>query len=209
MQIELLNLSGGTPKATAMWDGSVRVVESHGRYADAVARGNCYAVFDTAGHTVPSGLSTAPINVSIYNPIGSGVFLSLIYANIFYTVVQATVGAVWVGVTPTGSAATTGTALATQNCNGSAGVGKVKGLTTATLPAVPTIIADLGAGLTGAATTIPYLPGLFRFFDGLVGVGPGGALSFQMSQAGPATGAWGGWIWEEVPMSGAGPALVA
>lgn len=209
MQVELLNLASAPVKASAMWDGSQRVVESHGRYADAVARGNCYTVSDTSGHTTPAGLSTAPLSVSLYNPLGSGVFLSLIYAAANFSVVFAAVATVWVGVNPTASAATTGTALATQNCNGGGGTGKVKGFTTATLPALPTIIGELGQGGTGAVNLLPSYPALFKWFDGLIGVGPGGALSIQMAAASGAAGTWATWIWEEVPQSGSGPASVA
>lgn len=208
MQVELLNLAGGPIKATAMWDGSQRVVEAHGRYADAVARGNCYTVSDTAFHTQPAGLSTAPICVSLYNPIGSGVFLSLIYAAANEGVAWPAASIVWVGVNPAGSAATTGTKLATQNCNGSGGQGKVQGLTTATLPATPTILADLGVGLTGAIT-VQTQAGMYRWFDGVIGVGPGGALSIQCSTVSGTNGLAVTWIWEEVPQSGAGPSLAA
>ena len=209
MQIELLSLSQAPVKATSMWDGAQRVVEAHGRYADAVARGNCYTVSDTAGHLTPAGLSTAPVSVSLYNPVGSGVFLSLIYAAANISVVFAAIATVWVGVNPTGSAATTGTKIAVQNCNGGGGQGKVQGLTTATLPATPTIFAELGQGLTGAVNLLPYSPSLFKWFDGLIGVGPGGALSIQMAAASAAAATWATWIWEEVPQSGSGPSLTA
>lgn len=208
MQIELLNLQNAPVKASSMWDGSQRVVESHGRYADAVARGNCFAVSDTAPHTQPAGLSTAPICVSLYNPLGSGVFLSLYYASANELVAWPAASIVWIGVNPTGSAATTGTAIAAQNCNGGGGTGKVKGFTTATLPATPTILADLGVGLTGAIT-VQTQAGLFRWFDGMIGVGPGGALSVQVSTVSGTTGLAVSWIWEEVPMSGSGPTLTA
>lgn len=202
MQIELLNITAGTVKGTSNYDGSMRVVEAHGRYADAVSRGRCYTVSDTAGHTTPAGLSTAPVSVSLYNPVNSGVFLSLLYAAANFSVVFAAVATVWVGVTPTGSAATTGTKIATQNCNGGGGQGQVQGLTTATLPATPTILGELGQGGTGAVNLLPSYPALFKWFDGILGVGPGGALSIQCAAASGASGTWATWIWEEVPTSG-------
>ena len=208
MQIELFNAVGSPVKATGLWDGSTRIVEAHGRYHDAVARGNCYTVSDTAGRTQPAGLSTAPIAVTLYNPLGSGVFLSLLYAAANELVAWPATAICWVGINPTGSVASTGTALAPQNCNGTGSVGKVKPLTTATLPAVPTIFADLGVGLTGAIT-VTTQAGLFRWFDGILGVGPGGALSIQVSTVSGSSGLAATWIWEEVPQSGSGAALAA
>lgn len=196
-----LALAGSTSLgARQMGDGTLGVADAHGRYVESVLSGNCYVVADTAPHTQPAGLSTAPVCVSLYNPLGSGVFLSLLYCSASEMVAWPAAALVWVGVNPTGSAATTGTALATQNCNGGGGTGKVKGLTTATLPAVPTIIGDLGVGITGAITTAPQA-GLFRFFDGLIGVGPGGALSVQVSTVSGTTGLAVTWMWEELPLS--------
>lgn len=209
MQIELLANSGATPKLTSSWDGAARVVEAHGRYHDAVARGNCYTVGDTAGRTIPAGLSTSPITVSLYNPLGSGIFMSLLYASLNLLVATTAAAAVWIGINPTGSVATTGTALATQNSNGNGSTGKVKGLTTATLPATPTIFGELGAALTGAITVVTGFPGYSRWFDGALGVGPGGCLSIQMSTAGGTSSGLANWIFEEIPMSGSGLAGVA
>lgn len=77
MQLEFIAFSGGTLKGTAEFDDSERVVMAHGRFADPTARNNVYMVSDTGGQTAPAGLSTAPATVSLYNPIGSGVFCSL------------------------------------------------------------------------------------------------------------------------------------
>ena len=209
MQIELINAVGGTPKATALWDGSARAVQAHGRYYDAVARGNCYTVSDTAGRVEPAGLTTAPIACTLYNPLGSGVFLSLLYASANILVANVAAALAWIGVNPTGSVATTSSnSLTPQNCNGTGSTGKVKGFNTATLPALPTIIADLGTILTGSITTVVQAS-LFRWFDGGIGIGPGGALSIQVSTATAAASTAMTWIWEEVPQSGSGAALVA
>lgn len=179
-------------------DFVVETADFHGRYTNAVLNGNCYGVFDTAGAQLPSGLSTAPVTVSLYNPLGSGVNLVLLYAELLLTVVTVAIAAVWIGINPTGAAPTTGTKKTTQNMNGSGGQGKIQALTTATLPAVPTIIGTLGVAATGAVNLLPSFPGLFKWFDGIIQVGPGGALSFQMSQVSAAAAGWGGWIWEEI-----------
>jgi hypothetical protein len=182
-------------------DGTAGVADCHARYTALVAQGNVYGVFDTVGHTIPAGLSTAPTTVSLYNPIGSGVTAYLLWAGVQQAVVNAAITALWIGRNP-GQALTavTGTALAVQNQNGGSGVGKISALTTATLVAAPTICWFLGMGLTGAVTTIPGLPPFGAFIDGLVSVAPGGALSFQASAATAASSSWGGWIWVEEPL---------
>lgn len=216
MQIEALNLPGGNVKASAMWDGALRIVQSHGRYADAVARGSVFSVADIAGQTIPSGLNTAPATTTLWNPPGSGVFCSVLYGNVFQTIIWAAVAAVWVGVgapsqtSPLNTAATMATnSVGGRGLAGSRVVALTPGTGAILLPTTPTIIADLGAALRGAVTTLPYATGLGRWFDGLIGIPPGGTLSFQASAVGPTSGSWGCWIWEEVPMSGAGTSLTA
>jgi hypothetical protein len=183
-----------------MVDGTMSVADAHARYTALVAAGKVFGVFDTVGHTIPAGLSTAPTTVSLYNPIGSGVQVSLLWAGLQNVVVNAAANALWIGRTPgqagTGTAVT-GTALAVQNQNGSAGTGAVIAYTTATLNVAPTIAWLLGVGLTGAITTIPGLPAFGQFIDGLVQCQPGGSLSFQASAATAASSSWGGWIWVE------------
>lgn len=188
--------------ARQMGDGTVGVADCHGRYTESVLNGNVYFVGDTAGRTTAAGLTTAPVCVSLYNPLGSGVVLSLLYASAQFLVAFAAASAIWIGLTPTGTAtATTGTAINATNCKGTVGGSKVQALTTATLPATPTIIADLGVGLTGAITTVPQVQSMYRWFDGAIQVGPGGALSLQVSTASGTSSSLMNWMWEEIPIA--------
>lgn len=204
--IQGVNAAGANPAIAALSTGIVENADAYGRYTAAVLRGNCYALFDATGKTIPAGLSTAPVNVTLYNPLGSGVILSLLYSSLAFTIVQVAVTAYWIGVTPglpgaPSATAVTGTVSNPTNMNGGGSNGKVRGFTTATLATVPVIGWQLGAGLTGAATTIPVSPGFVTWHDGLLQVGPGGSMSFQGSAVGPTNGAWGGWIFEELPTS--------
>lgn len=135
-------------------------------------------------------------------------------------VIFAAAAIAWVGVTPPNVTAPTWTTYLTpSNCRGGLGGSRVIPMSgTIVLPTTPTILADLGVGLHGAITTQAQAgaiasqqqpQGFARFFDGAIGVGPGGTLSFQVSTAGGASGCAATWIWEEIPQYGFGPALAA
>jgi hypothetical protein len=145
-------------------------------------------------------LSASPTTVTLNNPVGSGVNGVIIYAGVTFIVAFAAGAIVWIGAnTNSLAAATTGTAAVVRNCLlGSSNVPRIQAFTTATLPAVPVAVAVLGAGLTGAITTVPHAQTLGRFFGGSLIMAPGSALSFQASTASGASGAAGEWIWEEV-----------
>lgn len=209
MQLELLAFSGGTVKGTAEYENSERVVYGHGRYADPVARNNVFTASDTTFVTIAAGLTTAPTNVTLFNPIGSGVFCSVLAASLDEGTLVAAAAIVWIGVNPSGSVtAVTGTSLPPQTARGGLSGSRVIVMTgTIALPALPTIIADLGVALHGALTSQVQC-NYYRWFDGAIGVGPGGALSIQMSTASGA-GSAATWIWEEIPMYGTGPSQVA
>ena len=215
MQVELLNLAGGPVKGSTMWDGASRVVQAHGRYADAVVRGNVFQVSDTAGNLIPAGLSTAPTTVTLYNPLGSGVFLSLLYAAVNTTVLFAVTSVMWVGVTPPSVTAPTFTTYmpATNTSRGGVGGSRVMPLGSSggaiALPTVPTILGELGLITHGAVNLLPYASSLSKWFDGVIGVGPGGTLSIQSALVGPTAGCFATWIWEEIPQYGSGPSLAA
>lgn len=203
MQLELLNVTSGPVKATSNYDGANRMVRGHGRYQDSLLRNNVFEVSDTAGKTIPSGLSTAPTTVTLFNPIGSGVFCSILYAAVNLSVIGAPIGVVWIGVTPPSPTAVTytGTNLIASSKGGVSGSRVFPCSGTIALPSTPTILGELGVYATGAVTLLPLFPALYKWFDGAIGVGPGGTLSFQASQVGGTSGAWGTWLWEEIPIA--------
>ena len=60
-------------------DGALRVGGEHGRYYEAVARGNTFIQTTTVlGLAIPIYTATAP-RVALFNPLGSGVNASLMY----------------------------------------------------------------------------------------------------------------------------------
>ena len=168
-------------------------------FEEAVKRGRVFAVASQAGVTSQAGLSATTPVLTLPNPAGSGVRGKLWYAAATFTVAFATAGAVWlaVGTNPV-AAAVTGT-LTTAHRNLKLG-GQAPGIVpmlAATLPAAPVGISLLGAGLTGAITTIPVIQVLERWFNGAVLIEPGTNVSLQTGVASGASGMFCEYIWEE------------
>lgn len=174
--------------------------DAHGRYFEAVSRGNVFFVADQTGKTVPAGLSASPTTVTLFNPKNSGINAAILFAAIDFIVAFAAGAAVWLAANtdPTAAAASGTAAVPVNALLGSTKTPTVKAFTAATLPAAPVAIAQLGAGLTGAITTAPVSQPFYREFAGGLVLGPGAALSFQASTVGGAAAAFGEWAWEEV-----------
>lgn len=190
---------GAAVPQTANFDASTRTLDAHARFQDAVLRGNVFSVVDTAGHTSPAGLSTSPINVSLYNPVGSNTLAVIWRADIFAIVAFTAAAAVWLAVL-TSATATTGTNLAATNMlTGASNTSVCKGLTTATLAANPTQVMLTGAGLTGAITVETMAKnGGAGWVDGAIVLSPGQTLVVVTSTASGASGLLCGFAWEEM-----------
>ena len=172
-------------------------------FQEAVLRGNCYTITAAAGVTTQAGLSATTPTLTVANPIGSGINAVLWYAGVTYTVVFAAVAAVWLAAgTNTNAAAVTGTnAPLRRNCLlGSGNNPKVNVFLAATLPAAPTAIDLMGAGLTGAVNLFPQIQTLAKWYNGAFVLQPGTNISIQTSAASGTNGQWAAFKWEEVPV---------
>jgi len=170
-------------------------------YQEAVSTGNVYMVANQAGITTQAGLSATTPALTLYNPVGSGVKGVLVYAGCINTVAFAAASVIWLGAnTNLSAAAVTGTlTTAHRNANlGSASGNKIQSLLAATLPAAPVAVSTLGVGLTGAITTTPQISTLARYYDGIITIDEGAALSFQTSTASGTNGFFGEFIWFEI-----------
>ena len=196
-------LAAGAPASIRLLgDATVGTADCHARYQEAVYRGNVYSVADTAFHTMPSGLSASPINVSLYNPIGSGKNASIWFANMVEGVAWPAAAIIWLAVYTNLTVATTGTALAPINTlTGAVGSGAIKGLTTATLNATPTAMLILGVGLTGAITVETQGKPVGGWLDGSFILSPGQTAVIASSTVSGTTGAAVSWLYEEFPVA--------
>ena len=173
--------------------------------AAAVARGRVFGVANQAGVTSQAGLSATTPVLTLANPNGSGVAGKLWFAGVTFTVVFATVGAIFVAVgTNPVAAAVTGTLTTAHRNLKLGGVlaqgNKVAPLLAATLPAAPVAVSLLGAGLTGAVNLFPQMQVLGRAYNGSILIMPGTNLSIQTGVASGASGTFCEYIWEEVDL---------
>ena len=173
---------------------------SQSAFQAAVERGNVFAVANQAGVTSQAGLSATTPVLTLANPAGSGKNLILWYAGASFTVAFATAGAIFAAVgTNTIAAAVTGTkTTAHRNLKLGGGEPSIVPLLAATLPAAPVAVGILGAGLTGAITTIPGVPSYERWFNGSIIITPGTNFSLQTGVASGASGMFCEYVWEEV-----------
>lgn len=109
-----LNGGSGTPAPfTASTTGAQRVTDAHGRYFEAVSRGNVYFLSVAAGApTAYVGAGGGTPLMAVHNPAGSNKFLALLCASAVPRAISATIGntgiELWAGasVTPTGTQTT-------------------------------------------------------------------------------------------------------
>lgn len=134
--------------------GSQRVADGLGRYADAVLRGRVYTACNQAAVTSGAGLSATVATLSLTNPVNSTVNLILLDAGFTFSTAAAAATSVYLAATLVSATAVTHTtpgvvrsALWTgQAATGNAGLVD----TVATLPAAPLIARVLlGSGTTG------------------------------------------------------------
>ncbi len=204
MFAELRNLiTGAVNVARGSYDNSVVTQDGHARYQEAVLRGNCFISTNQTGVTTQAGLSGTTPGLTLANPKGNNKNLVLWFAAGTHNVANATASVTWLAANiNNAAAAVTGTVATFSNCLvGNTNSPSAQILTAATLPAAPIAIATLGFCGTVAVTTPQMILPLGRFFDGLVCVAPGGALSIQTSAASGTNGLFSEFVWEEVPFN--------
>lgn len=175
---------------------------AHGKYQEMALRGNLFTACNVAGVTSQAGISATTPVLTLYNPAGSGINGSLIFAGCTFTVVFGAVAGIFLCAnTNVAAAAVTGTASVTmKNCLLGGAAPSLTPLLAATLPAAPTGIDILGAGLTGAVNLFPQIQTIGKWYDGSIIIAPGTALSIQTGAASGASGMFCTYMWEEIPI---------
>lgn len=182
--------------------GILRTVPGQSPFYDLVKNGRVFAVANQTGVTTQAGLSATTPALTLYNPAGSGVNAALLYAGCTLLVANAAAAAIWLAAnTNVVASAVTGTpTTAHRNLLLGGGAPAIVPMTAATLPAAPVGIDLLGSGLTGAITTLPGQTMYEKWYNGLIVLQPGTAISIQTSTASGATSMFCSYIWEEVPI---------
>lgn len=179
---------------------------AHSHHANVEASGakltfsSCIPVAGVAPGTV---LAAAGTPFTLYNPIGSGVYLALVYASMGYVSGTLGAGTVYLAENPsTIQAAPSGGTLLARQCS-FAGFTGGKGLayTGATVAAVPSVVEPLftiGAFLASTALIAPVL----KFaWNGSHQLAPGAAYTLQaVAAAGSTPLVTFAVMWEEIPI---------
>ena len=204
MKGELPSEALGTPKLNN--DG---YLIEQSAFARAVERGRVFSTCQQGtGVVTQAGLSATDAIIALHNPAGSGITGRLWHCSFISKVAAAAAMVVWLAANANPAAAiVTGTAAVVRRLKLGGGESNNQGqaliaVTTATLPAAPVAILQLGLQLTeavtGSFTLLPfYMPSEFA---GAVLVQPGTTLSFQTSTASGAAACHGCFVWEEVPL---------
>lgn len=180
--------------------GDKIVSELNGRYYENTSRGNTFFAASQAVATTTVGLATTYTGLCLSNPIGSGVNLSLLFAFVNQSVIQAT--QVEAFALATGFNATTNvthttpgtvqTALVGASANSS--VAKVD--TAATLPTAPVYTIPI----TNTATATQNAPGDAVEIAGSIVLAPGAYACFVTPGQASVAGMWFGFTWAEIPI---------
>lgn len=177
------------------------VSQLHGCLYENVRRKASFHVANQAGQTTTVGLATTYTGLCLSNPNGSGKLVIIDRVGVSFLVAFAAASAVGIMVGYSGTNVTH-TAAATPRANyidtsfGTAGVALAD--TSATLPVAPVVHTILGAGLTGAITTVPQMQPIWNDLDGGIVLAPGGYAAIYTSTASGASGMLASFLWHEV-----------
>ena len=181
--------------------GDAIVSELHGRYYETNYRKMLFNG-GVVGVTTTVGLAVAYTGLILSNNPGNTVNLVLQKCAYAFTIVFPAVAVIGLMTGFNAGTAVTHTTPVTPRSQyfgtGPSGVGTLD--QSATMPTAPTINTILGAGLTGAVTTTPYIPAGIFDLEGSIILPPGGYCAFYTSAVSPTGGASFSFIWEEVPI---------
>lgn len=181
--------------------GATVVQELHGRYFEQTQRGNVFLVASQALVTTTVGLATAYTGLSLANPVGSGKQLSILFATLMQSVIQATQIEAYALATGFHAATdVTHTTPVVPRCAlvGSANTPVGKADSSSTLPAAP----FYSFFLTQTATATQQPSTTVVDVGGSIVLLPGGYIAFVTPAQASVAGLWFSLTWEEVPIGG-------
>lgn len=177
------------------------VAQARGAFHKAAAGNRIYHGMTAVAGVAPGTAigTTAPI--ALYNPLGSGVYLSVLAAHMAYVSGTIGVGSVLhcVNIDPA-AAATTGTAITKVGGRLVQAAGQGRLFTTATLPVTPTVVRPFCSLSPWLATTVlaPYR--VEDLVNGVILIPPGCTWSLEsVAAAGTTPLVTFGVTWEEIP----------
>lgn len=194
-----VNADGAQPNVRSGKTGELIVADGHGRYQEAVLRGNVYVASTQSGVALSTALSTTQTGFTLTNVAGSGKNLVMLDACIALTSAPAGVASlVWAAnVNTVATAVTQTTPLTVRNALlGTSGTPVGLAASATTLPAAPVVVRPVGGGpvATGSVTAAFIRD---EIAGGLI-LTPGTAIS--LSALTTAISAIISVTWEEIPV---------
>jgi hypothetical protein len=200
----------GTPTAVRQGQlGDLIASELHGRYYEQAYRKNLFSGALASGVTATaSGVSTATgyVGLVLYNPPSSPVNLVLQKVAYCFPIAPAAASVVSIGTGVSQLLPYSTTAVTTRNnfVTGAAAVGQLYsaatfGITTSN-PVTTTPQYTLGWVGTAAATATGQTPSGIIDLEGSIVIPPTGFACVYLSTASAASGFFGSFAWEEVPV---------
>lgn len=191
---------GASPVPRGGRTGATITADGHGRYYEAVKRGNVFVAHNVAAQAVSVALATTYTGLCLSNPLGSGKDLILYMAQFAISVAEVAIATQHlIGGYSATTAVTHTTPLAApgiQNAYlgaGNASIAKVD--SAATIP-TPGYLLPLRSGFTAGALGGPGM-GQLADMGGIITVPPGGFVAIGALTA--ITG-FGALVWEEQPI---------
>jgi hypothetical protein len=194
---------GANPVIRQGQQSDIIVSELHGRYYETTYNRNMYTATLTSGTTTSAALATAHTGLLLLNPNNSQVNFVINKVGMTFLVAFAAASAIGIQVGNQSTALLSGlTTTNTQTRNNILGApNSTVGLTySAATTTSPSLLQLFGAGLTGAITTVPQIPGFFFDLEGSVIVPPGAWIATYTSTASGASSMFASFTYEEVPV---------
>lgn len=195
---------GANPALRTTRTGAAVTFSGGGRFREAVLRGRCFGAALPVAGVAPGTALGATTFFTLWNPIGSGVTLSLLRVTVGY--LSGTLGAgslnYATNTKTTEAAPTGGTNLTSYNLNLGSGRGALGIANTGgTLASTPIVGESLVSVFAELATTANGLQQVVDLLDGLYAIQPGCGLSIQgIAAAGTSPLLLASFTWEEITL---------
>ena len=190
--------SGSETDLRSNRSGDLIVSQGHAKYQEAVLNGDVYIGANLAGTAVvtQAGLSATTPALALHNPVGSGVYLSLLTITVDITASPAAAVGLMFAYNLKSAAAPTATTLA-QVTNAILDLGKLpigQCYRISTLAAAPLAIRYLGGSIGASAISGIQL---IDNIDGSIIISPGVVVSIQTTSAASIISSF---VWQELAL---------
>ena len=200
---------GSSPYTRVARQGDTIVSELHGKYTEQNIRGNVFKGLSASTGIAIILPATGGGHPTLFNPIGSGIYVSVLRLSLTYVSGTMAPGALeWASTSNAGSTFATGAPIVTATFVAATpgvvgGGGKAKALwapTVNTFTAAPVFLEGIGVGLDTEAAASTGAPVPINIdYDGMLILAPGTAISL-CNQTTTTTALFQVMVaWEEIP----------